>query len=161
MSGEKVLYLSQNLKHLRIEAKEQQKELDELLRVSEATISKYENGFIEPDLEKLILLSEHFKVSIDDLLKVEMKPPLPLFASNIKFLRKKHGLTQERMSKLLGYSGKQGYSAVETGATDISVKNLIKVADYFHVTLDQIVRQDLSVESDQHEIWEMWVLTQE
>ena len=111
------MYLAQNLKYLREKAGETQQDIADLLKISQRVVSKYERGQIKPELENLILLSEHFEVSIDDLLKIEMKPPLPLFASNIKFLRKKHGLTQERMGKLLGYSGKQGYSAVETGAT--------------------------------------------
>lgn len=69
---------------------------------------------------------------------------LPQYVRNIKFLRKKNGFTQSEMAELLGYRGKQGYGAVETGNSGISVDNLIKLADYFGVTLDQLVKQDLS-----------------
>ena len=72
------MYLDQNLKYLREKAGETQQDIADLLKISQRAVSKYERGQIKPELENLILLSEHFKVSIDDLLKIEMKPPLLL-----------------------------------------------------------------------------------
>lgn len=66
------------------------------------------------------------------------------FAQNLKYLRNKLNDKQCEIAELLGYRGKQGYGAVETGNSGISVDNLIKLADYFGVTLDQLVKQDLS-----------------
>lgn len=68
-------------------------------------------------------------------------------AENLKFLREQRGKTQEGMAYLLGYRGKQGYSTIETGKTKPSVENLEKLADFFGVTMDQIVKQDLSQET--------------
>lgn len=76
------MYLAQNLKYLRERNGELQKDMCELLGVTEATMSKYESGYIEPDIEKLITLAEHFGVTIDDLILKELKPPIPLYVSN-------------------------------------------------------------------------------
>ena len=48
-----------------------QKEIAEILRVEPATISKYESGMIEPNIESLKKISEIFEVSLDELLKDE------------------------------------------------------------------------------------------
>lgn len=140
------MYLGQNLKYLRNRAGYTQEELASLLRVNRSTLDNYETSEREPSYEKLIEIAKLFNVSIDDLLTKEIKPPLPLYVSNIKFLRKSHDLSQYDMGKMLGYRGKQGYGAIETGESRISVEALILLSDFFGVTLDQLVRQDLAKE---------------
>lgn len=138
------MYLAQNLKYLRMKSKETQKNIAELLGVSEMTISRYESGEKEPDIKKVILISDHFQISIDELLMVELKECLPMYLKNIKFLRKKHGFTQDQMAELLGYRGKQGYGAMETGVSGVSADHLIKLADYFGISLDRLVKENLA-----------------
>lgn len=46
-----------------------QSEIAEILGVSSATVSKYESGTLEPNIETIKKLSELFEVSIDELLK--------------------------------------------------------------------------------------------
>jgi len=48
-----------------------QKEIAEILGVEPATISKYESGMIEPNIESLKKLAETFEITIDELLKDE------------------------------------------------------------------------------------------
>ena len=48
-----------------------QKEIAEILGVEPATISKYESGMIEPNIEALKKLAETFEITIDELLKDE------------------------------------------------------------------------------------------
>ena len=45
-------------------------EIAESLGVKPATISKYESGTLEPNIESLKKLAEIFNVSVDELLKV-------------------------------------------------------------------------------------------
>lgn len=45
-----------------------QKELGEMLNLSQRAISRYENGETEPDIRTLIKMAEIFDVSIDTLL---------------------------------------------------------------------------------------------
>lgn len=57
------------LHKLRKEKKMSKEMLEEKMRVSRQAIAKWEGGQCYPDIEKLIDLSEYFKVSIDKLVK--------------------------------------------------------------------------------------------
>lgn len=59
---------SDKLKELRKARGLSQEELSEVLDVSRQSISKYENGTAEPDLDKLAILVKFFDVSFDYLL---------------------------------------------------------------------------------------------
>ncbi|BES63671.1 hypothetical protein SANA_01100 [Gottschalkiaceae bacterium SANA] len=58
----------ERLKALRLEKGLMQEELAKTIKTTNATISKYENGRIEPNLETLQLLAEYFDISVDYLL---------------------------------------------------------------------------------------------
>lgn len=51
-----------------------QEELAEKLGVSRQSISKWESGTSLPEIDKLILLSEYFNVSVDYLVKEQGEP---------------------------------------------------------------------------------------
>lgn len=61
--------LGDKIKKYREAKKITQAEIAELLGVSPATVSKYEAGTLEPNIESIKKLSELFDVSIDELLK--------------------------------------------------------------------------------------------
>lgn len=50
-----------------------QKDIAEILKVEPGTISKYESGMIEPNIESLKRLAETFNITIDELIKDEEK----------------------------------------------------------------------------------------
>ena len=50
-----------------------QKDIAEILEVEPGTISKYESGMIEPNIESLKRLSETFNITVDELIKDEEK----------------------------------------------------------------------------------------
>ena len=58
-----------------------QEKLAEKIGVSRQAITKWENGLASPELEKIVSLSECFKVSTDYLLKDNITEPTPLFGS--------------------------------------------------------------------------------
>lgn len=64
-------------------------------------------------------------------------------ANNLLFLRKKKGLTQEKMAEELGFSLAQ-YQHYELGIRILPLPALIKVSSYFHISMDAIVKADLS-----------------
>ncbi len=140
------MYLAQNLKYLREQKGLNQNDLAEVLGVKQPTVGNWETEKREPELSMLVHIAEFFGVTLDELVLKELKPPLPLYASNIKYLRKKQEITREDMEVFLGFNGKSTLCAVETGKSGISIENLEKLADFFDVTLDQIVKQDLSKE---------------
>ena len=145
MGGGK-LYLAQNLRYLREQKGLSQREFSEIFGLSSSAVTMWEREQRKPDIEMIVRLSEYFDVTLDELVLKELKPPLPLYALNIKYLRKKKEITQEDMAVFLGCSGKSSLCAVETGKIGISIENLEKLADFFGVTLDQMVKHDLSKE---------------
>ncbi len=56
------------LKELRLEQGLSQKELGKIFGVCNQTISFWEIGCREPDLDNLLKIARHFEVSVDDLL---------------------------------------------------------------------------------------------
>lgn len=138
------MYLAQNIKKLRKQKGLSQQAFSSDLGVSTGAVGNWETSNREPDLKTIVKLAKYFGVTLDDLVLKDLTPLPPLYAINIMRLRQRNGLTQEDMAKLLGYKGKQGYNAIETGKTKPSIDVLEKLADFFGVTLDQLVKQDLA-----------------
>ena len=66
------------------------------------------------------------------------------FASNLQLLRKTHGnLSQEALAETLGVS-RQTVSKWESGAAYPEVDKLVSLSAFFHCTIDQLLREDLS-----------------
>lgn len=57
-----------NLRKLREEKKVTQKQLADVIGVSQQSINKYENHNIEPDLQTLMHLADYFNTSVDYLI---------------------------------------------------------------------------------------------
>lgn len=72
-----------------------QKDTAEVLGVEPGTISKYESGMIEPNIESIKKLAETFKITIDELLKDEEKFDF----SNVNVLK---ALREQKKMKLKG-----------------------------------------------------------
>ena len=63
--------LGEKIKLYRENKKMTQNDIADILKVSSATISKYESGALEPNIESLKKLAELFEISIDELLNDE------------------------------------------------------------------------------------------
>ena len=64
--------LGQNIRYLRNKKQLSQQELADMLSVPRSSLSDYERGHTEPDIERLIRLSEIFSVSLDDLIRTNV-----------------------------------------------------------------------------------------
>ncbi len=62
---------------------------------------------------------------------------------NIRFLRKKKGWTQEKFSKKIGIK-RSLVGAYEEGRSDPRLNNLLKMCDVFSISLDNILKKDVS-----------------
>lgn len=62
-------------------------------------------------------------------------------ADNIRFFRKANNLTQEELSKQLGGS-KNLVSNYENGISTPDIFTLVKLADIFGITLDELVGRE-------------------
>lgn len=137
------MYFAQNLKHLRKQKGIKQEELAEDLGVKRPTIGNWETGSREPDISMLVRIAEYFNVTLDELVIKNMGPFLPRYAENLCFLRKHHGMEQADLADLLVVKVPV-VSKYESGKVPIPVDKLLILSDYFGVSLDQLVKQDLS-----------------
>ena len=62
-------YFGKTLKQLRTEEHLSQQQLGDKLKFSNQSVSFWESGKREPDLDSLLKIAEYFKVTTDDLLK--------------------------------------------------------------------------------------------
>jgi len=60
------------------------------------------------------------------------------FGQRLKMLRKEKKMTQVEMAELLDYTGRH-YQKVEAGEVNVPGLTLMKLADFFDVTLDYLV----------------------
>jgi transcriptional regulator with XRE-family HTH domain len=63
--------------------------------------------------------------------------------SNIKFLRKRRGRTQDDVSNFLGMK-RSTYAGYENGVADPGINELRLFSDYFRISMDTLVRIDLA-----------------
>lgn len=75
--------LGEILKNLRKSKKITQKQVADIINVSQQTYAKYENGMIEPNVENIFALSKYFNVSTDYLLGRDEKKEPPTEAEGI------------------------------------------------------------------------------
>lgn len=66
--------LGSRIRELRKDKKMTQEQLGEILNVSKASISGYENETREPDSKSLVKIAEYFNVSLDYLLNKNQTP---------------------------------------------------------------------------------------
>lgn len=62
---------------------------------------------------------------------------------NIRFLRKQKGLTQGDLANAINIT-RSSIGAYEEGRAEPKLETLLKIANYFSISLDQLVSQDLS-----------------
>lgn len=65
-------WFARNLKHLRLQKNWSQEGLGKQLKVPRTKISGWEVGYFEPNLNSLVVISELFNVSIDDIISKDL-----------------------------------------------------------------------------------------
>lgn len=93
------MYLAENLKFLREQNGKTQGELAVLFGIEQKTISSWECGSRKPPIGTIVSLAKLYRVSLDDLVLTDMRPPIPVYALNLAYLRKKHGMTQQEIRR--------------------------------------------------------------
>lgn len=68
-------------------------------------------------------------------------------SKNIKFLRQHHNLTQEDLANIVG-KARSLISAWESDDREITTEDIIKLSNYFNVSMDSLVGDDLSKENN-------------
>lgn len=139
------LYFAENLAYLRKQKGLSQSELSEKIGMSRAVAGLYETGKREPTLSNLAEIAQILEVSIDDLLTKDLRPAGLQLSNNLKYLRKSNNYTQANIAKLLMIS-QQSVSFYESGEKRPSYEGLLNLSEFFGVTVDDLLKKDLSKE---------------
>ena len=65
------------------------------------------------------------------------------FGKNLKYLRKKRGITQQEIADLIGRKSTSSVSDWEAGRTTPNAGNISKIASYFGLRIDAMMENDL------------------
>ncbi|MCC6541389.1 MAG: helix-turn-helix domain-containing protein [Flavobacteriales bacterium] len=71
----------------------------------------------------------------------------PLFGSNIKLLRQRRGRSQEEVAVALDVK-RSSYSGYENGSAEPSFDLLVRMSEYFKVSIDKLLKDDLPALSE-------------
>ncbi len=69
-----------------------------------------------------------------------------IFSKNLKYLRKKHNMYQEELGSLIGISQQTVASYENNSNADPRLSVLVKLSNLFNVSIDDLVKKDLSKE---------------
>lgn len=72
---------------------------------------------------------------------------MPTFGEKLRTLRKRAKLTQQNLADRLGYTDQSFIALVERGKRNPTVEMILKVSNLFHVTADQLIRDELELDS--------------
>lgn len=115
-----------------------QKELAEKLKIKQNSYSDWENGKSEPNIEMLVRIADYFDVSLDYLMGGKMKNITEEFSLCLKKIRMKRKLSQKQIAEELKISQQQ-YSKWEGGIITHNAETLVRLADYFDVSVDYLL----------------------
>ncbi|MCM6841536.1 helix-turn-helix domain-containing protein [Lactococcus lactis] len=115
-----------------------QKELAEKLKIKQNSYSDWENGKSEPNIEMLVRIADYFDVSLDYLLGGKMKNITEEFSLCLKKLSMKRKLSQKQIAEELKISQQQ-YSKWEGGIITTNAETLVRLANYFDVSIDYLL----------------------
>jgi transcriptional regulator with XRE-family HTH domain len=69
------------------------------------------------------------------------------FGEKLRMLRKRHGMTIMELTTALGYIGYGYIHAIETSKKKPTAELVLKAAQIFGVTTDQLLRDDLEIDA--------------
>ncbi|MBR3277745.1 MAG: helix-turn-helix transcriptional regulator [Lachnospiraceae bacterium] len=74
-----------------------------------------------------------------------------MFAKNIRFLRKRAELSQDKLAEMLGYKSFTTIQKWESGVSEPSMATAQKIANLFHVDIDDLIKVDLEARGEKPE----------
>ncbi len=136
--------LGDKIKELRIKKGLTQQQLADATNISRSTIGMVESNRQQLSNDNLKILSEFFNVSIEyfDCYLEYADNNIPMTTGDkIKTLRKKNRLTQVQLANKIGIA-QSTLGMIETNKQDVGRKTLVKLADFFGVTVDYLLSDD-------------------
>jgi len=78
--------------------------------------------------------------------QVEHTNAMQRFGEKLRHLRKQRGMTLQELAEALGYTAHGHLSEIETGKRTPKVDFVLKIADLFRVSAEQLIRDDLKLD---------------
>lgn len=135
---------AENLSTLRVQNEVSQQELADYLQIKRNAISRYETGEREPDLSTLIKVSDFFNITLDELVRDHVSTlngvllSKNAFGERLQQLRKSKKISQQQLADDL-HINRGTYAHYEINKRQPDYDILIKIADYFHVSVDYLL----------------------
>ena len=151
------------LRYLRLQRSMTQTELARHLALSShAHVNNLEANRKAPSLNLVLRVANLFNVTTDFLLRDtipaespaeyrglssgELPSSLRLFGLKLRHLRRQRGLTQIELSAQLALRTQAHISLLESGNSEPSAEFVLQLADFFGVTTDHLLRDDIPIE---------------
>lgn len=124
-----------------------QKQIAELLNITQRTYSKYETGELSIKISQLSKLSNFYKVSTDYLLGLisidnkkfkSQEYHEDVLIRNLKFLRYEHNYSQRKLSELINCSASL-ISMVERKESKVQIDMLVSLAKIYNKSTDYLL----------------------
>ena len=153
------------LRYLRLQRGLTQTMLAQQVQSSPSHINNLESGRKVPSLELVLRVAALLGVTTDYLLRDTISTEssvisevqaqhgetqvMRLFGAKLRHLRLKHGSSQRELARLLSLGSRAYVSNLEAGRKEPSLDLLLRLADFFGVTTDYLLRDDISVSADE------------
>ncbi len=120
-----------------------QKEMAEILKVSQSNYSRWENGKELIPLKKLNLLCNHFQTNMDYIVGISRNSKTikkyqldnKIIGSRLKEFRKKNQITQVQLANFLNTTHST-ISAYESGKTTLLTAFALQIINKYKISLD-------------------------
>lgn len=139
-----ITMFNNNLRSCREDLEMTQSELGFIFGVSKQTVSGWENSCDTMPFNKVVKFSNLYGYSLDYIFGFTRKNikykniDVSLIGSNLKVLRNKFGLSQQRLSNECGIA-QTTYSGYESGHYLINTITIYTICKYYNVSADWIV----------------------
>jgi len=138
-----MITFADRLKDLRNAKGLTQKQVAETFSINVRNYRKYESGEVEPPVSGMSKLADYFEVSLDYLVGRSDNPGVAYltrtkFAERLEALRIKKSITQKVIAEYLGIP-ERAYQLYEYDKREPNQDDLIKLADYFDVSVDYLL----------------------
>ena len=137
-----------HIRYLRVTQGLTQLQLRMATGIEQSLLSSYENGIFIPTTPNLLSLSEFYKTNLDYLMDLTDEKQLypkktrlrsgERWINNIRYIRVTRELGQQALADASGIA-QPSLSKYERGATMPTVKNLMKLATFYHTSLDYLM----------------------
>lgn len=143
----------ERLKEIREDKDISQEKMSKILGISRPYYANIENKIRIITIEKLLIFNNYFNISFDyalgltnirqyENLKIENKIDFKFIGKNIKRLRISHNQTQEELASIIDVC-QSSITHYETGDLKISTNNLCKIAKFYNISIDKLVRRSI------------------